>query len=199
MVHAGHKYWLEQSENPSGPYITSYEVVEETRGVWLLRLHRNETTNQFQSKTASKSMIVLNDNEGIATYGDRSFSIPYQFRTSYDEWLRYAPEYVVLKATQHALTLENEKLLEGTPHYVLAYVRDGLKHKLYINKYTRLLYKAEIESYLPYDIFNYPWGKFTTIIKYSLHWLYEDGIRYPAQWDSLENLFVPLIFPSNRN
>lgn len=183
MTHAGHKYWLEQSENPNGPFITSYEVVEEIRGVWKRQLSRKESTNQFQSKKATTSKVTLNENRGIMKFGERSFPIPFQYRIGYDEWTRYAPERLIFESQNQVLSFEGETLIEGTPHFQVSYTINKLKRTLFINKHTRVLGQAEIETHLPYDIFNYPWGKFVTTIKFSLHWLYPGGIRYPAQWD----------------
>lgn len=182
MTHVGHKHWMEQSENPNGPFITSYQVVDETRGVWETMLHRKESTRQFQSAGASETMLVLNEDKGLLKFGDRSFPMPASYRTSYDEWLRYAPERLIFEALNHPLKQEKDAVVEGTPHHVISYQKEGLNHKLFINTNTHLLYQAEIESFLPQDVFNYPWGKFKTTIIYSLQWLYPGEIRYPAQW-----------------
>lgn len=181
--HIGHKYWLEQSENPNGPFITSYEVVEEMRALNVRKLHRKESTRQFQSKEASESEIVINGEQGIMKFGQRSFPLPYQLRTGHEEWLRYAPEQLIFDAQKADLQLQKEQNLDGTPHFVLSYIQDGLDHQLFINRHTLVITQAKIETHLPYDIFNYPWGKFITTIKYSLHWIYTGGFRYPAQWD----------------
>lgn len=183
MKHAGHKYWLEQSENPNGPFITSYEVVEELRGVHKRQLSRKETTHQFQSAKATNTEVVLNDDAGVMKFGERLFPLPYQYRSSFDEWLRYAPERLILESLDQPLHFEGEVLLEGTSHFKISYSVNQLKRTLYINKHTRVLSQAEIESHQPYDVFNYPWGRFVTTIRFSLHWLYPGNIRYPAQWD----------------
>jgi len=181
--HIGHKHWLEQSESPNGPFITSYEVVEELRGVGSQKLHRKENTRQFQSREARDSEVILNGDRGLMKFGQRAFPLPYQLRVGHEEWLRYAPERLIFDATEAILSNEADQDLEGSPHHVLSYTQDKLNVKLFINRHTLVLTQAKIESYQPYDIFNYPWGKFITTIKYSLHWLYAGGFRYPAQWD----------------
>lgn len=82
MKHAGHKHLLEQSENPNGPFITSYELVEETRAVWGSQLGRKETTHQFQSASAAQSEVVINGEKGIMKFGDRAFPMPAAYRTN---------------------------------------------------------------------------------------------------------------------
>lgn len=183
MKHAGHKHLLEQSENPNGPFITSYELVEETRAVWGSQLGRKETTHQFQSASAAQSEVVINGEKGVMKFGDRAFPMPVAYRTNYNQWLRYAPERLIFDGQNHQLTKEKDEVVEGTNHWVLSYVKNEQKHTLYINANTHLLYKAEIDTFLPEDVFNYPWGKFKTTIIYSLQWLYAGNMRYPAQWD----------------
>ncbi len=183
MKHAGHKYWLEQSENPDGPFIASYEVVEETRGVRQYQVHRKETTHQFQSKVARDSEVMINGEKGLMTFSGRSLTMPYQFKTGYDEWMRYAPEQLIFSGLANQSKFEGKVTVEGTEHFLVSFIKDELKHTLYINRHNYLLAQAEIESFLPYDVFNYPWGKFITKIKYSLQWLYPEDIRYPSQWD----------------
>ncbi|MTI40873.1 MBL fold metallo-hydrolase [Fulvivirga lutimaris] len=183
MKMAGHKYWLEQSENPNGPYITSYEVVDETRGVWKDQLSRKEASRMFQSKDEMKMEMMINGDKGMLKFGERVMAMPSGYRQVHDEWMRYAPEKLVLDALKYPVKKEQDKVLEGTEHWVVSYVKNDLKHTLYINRNTHLLYQADIETFTPYDLFNYPWGKFMTTIKYSLQWLYPAKVRYPAQWD----------------
>lgn len=198
MTHVGHKHWMEQSENPNGPFITSYQVVDELRGVWQTQLSRQEGTRQFQSAGEAKSDIMLNGDKGLMKFGERSFPIPGAYRVNYDEWLRYAPEKLILEGLEATLQLEKDEVVEGTNHKVLSYTKDGLRHRLFINPNTKLLYQAEIESFLPQDVFNYPWGKFKTTIIYSLNWLYPGNIRYPAQWSvyKLGHLFQSITITS---
>lgn len=180
---AGHKYWLEQSENPNGPYITSYEVVDEIHGVWRDQMSRKEASRMFQSANEMKMEMMINGEFGTMKFGDRVMPLPSGYRQVHDEWMRYAPEKLVLDALKFPIRKETDQVLEGTNHWVVSYIKNELKHTLYINTNTHLLYQADIETFSPYDIFNYPWGKFTTTIKYSLQWLYPGQVRYPAQWD----------------
>ncbi len=181
--YAGHKYWLEQSENPDGPFITSYEAGEEIRGVHTPKLHKKETSHHFQAKNGSTMDITLADSVGAMKFRDRTFPMPNQLKVGHLEYLRYAPEYVIFNALEANPEVKGQTELEGTPHHHVIYEMNGLEHHLYINVYTQVLTQAQIETYQPYDIFNYPWGKFLTTIKYSLQWLYPNGVRYPAQWD----------------
>ncbi len=178
-----HKFWLEQSENPNGPFITSYDQTSEIRGVHERKLWVKKITNQFVSGGFSESQLRINGNNGLMQFGQRAFPMPNQIRVIQDEHLRYSPDNLLLTALEQDLILESEESIDGVSHYKVSFVKDKLKHSLFINKRTHLISQAQIESFLPYDIFNYPWGKFITTIKYSIYWLYPGGIRYPAQWD----------------
>ena len=120
---------------------------------------------------------------GTLKFGERVMPLPSGYRQVHDEWMRYAPEKIVFDALNFPLTKGEDQILEGTKHWVVSYVKNDLKHALYINTDTHLLYQAAIETFSPNDIFNIQWGKFTTTIKYSLQWLYPAKVRYPAQWD----------------
>ncbi len=179
----GHKYWLEQSENPEGPFITSYEIIKQTRGVHSNQISQQTTTHQFASMGTSESAFIINNENSMMLRGSRAFPIPPFFELLYKEKARYSPERLLLTAIKSDLTLLEEIELSGTPHYVITFSQDRLAYQLFINQYTKTLSEAKIESFQPYSLYDYSWGKYLTTIKYSLYWLYQGGIRYPAQWD----------------
>ncbi len=180
---AGHKYWLEQSENPDGPYITSYEITTQTRAVYAKKSTQQTTTHQFVSGGLSEATTILNGDHAMMKFGTRAFPMPSFFKIVNDEKARYAPDYLLLTAMTENVSLLAETELSGTPHFVVSFTKDQLNHRLYINQYTKTLTEARIESHQPHSLYDYPWGKFVTTIKYSIYWMYEGGIRYPAQWD----------------
>ena len=203
---AGHKYWLEQSENPDGPYITSYEIGEQTRAVHEKKSAQKTTAHQFVSGGFSESSTIINEDHAMMMFGTRAFPMPSFFKILDKEKARYAPDYLLLTAMANDLSIEEETKLSGTPHFVVSFTEDQLKHTLFINRHTRTLTEARIESYQPHSLYDYPWGKFVTTIKYSIHWLYEEGIRYPAQWDVfkldkpyLSTTFMDLQFKTEMN
>ncbi len=180
---AGHKYWLEQSESPDGPFITSYEITEEIRSVHSNKGSYQTTAYQFASGGVSKTSAVINENNAMVVFGARAIPMPAFFKNLYDEKFRYAPDYLLFIALKSNLKLERDSILNGTPHSVISFSKDSLEHFLYINQHTKMITEARIESFQPYSLYDYPWGKFWTTIKYSLYWLYKGGLRFPAQWD----------------
>lgn len=183
MKYAGHQYWLEQSENPEGPYLVSYLVSKEVHGVWRQLLFKKDSTRHFQVKRPSVSENVINGNAGLMNFRGRSFPMPYQLKGPLVQWMQLAPERLILAARNSNPEQQREEIVDGTPHLVVTFRKNELNRKLFINKNTRLLTKAEIESHQPNNLFDNPWGKYTVTIKYNLQWLHKRGIRYPAQWD----------------
>lgn len=183
MNYAGHQYWLEQSENPDGPYLVSYLVSKEVHGVWRPILYKKDSTRHFQVKRPTVSENMINGNKGLMTFRGRSFPMPYQLRGPLVQWVQLAPEQLILAALKNNPDQQAETEVDGTPHLVITFKENRLERRLFINKHTRLLSKAEIESHQPNNLFDNPWGKYSVTIKYNLQWLHKDGIRYPAQWD----------------
>lgn len=183
MNYAGHQNWLEQSENPDGPFLVSYQVSKEIHGVWKPLLYKKDSSRHFQVKTPSVSENMINGNMGLMNFRGRSFPMPYQLKAPLIQWMRLAPERLLLAARNSMPEKLPEVHVDGTPHLVISFYDHELRRTLFINKNTRLLSKADIETHQPNNIFNNPWGKYTVTIKYNLQWLHPGGIRYPAQWD----------------
>ncbi len=183
MNYAGHQYWLEQSENPDGPYLVSYLVSKEVHGVWQPLLYKKDSTRHFQVKRPSVSENMVKGDIGLMSFRGRSFPMPYQLKGPLMQWMQLAPERLILTAQKNNPQTLPEVMVEGTPHLVVFFQEGELERRLFINKNTRLLSKAEIASHQPNNPFDNPWGKYLITIKYNLQWLHEGGIRYPAQWD----------------
>lgn len=183
MNYAGHQYWLEQSENPDGPYLVSYQVSKEVHGVWKPRLYKKDSTRHFQVKRPSVSENMINGDVGLMSFRGRSFPMPYQLKDPLIQWMQMAPERLILAALKNNPQTLAEVEVDGTPHLVVSFQQNELERRLFINKNTGLLSKADIETHQPNNPFDNPWGRYLATIKYNLQWLHEGGIRYPAQWD----------------
>src|SRR5689334_21439556 len=91
--HIGHKHWIEQSENPHGPFVTSYEETDEVRGVKDVRLYQKTETKMFQSKEPSTFTQIINKSSGVLKFGERSMPLPLSYLQEANNWLSYGPEY----------------------------------------------------------------------------------------------------------
>ncbi len=183
MHHVDHTQWLEQSENPNGPFIVSYLNVEEMRAINGCKLNQKIETRFFQSKLPSTVTYVLNDSLGYMAMGERKGGMPYNYIQENKNWVSYAPEQVLREARKSKVNLDKSVILEGVPHYQLSFKSRGVQYRLLINSHTYLMSEAHVDTYLPYEFFFSLWGKFTTRIQYTLYALYQKNIIYPLQWD----------------
>jgi hypothetical protein len=183
MHHIGHQHWLEQSENPTGPFITSYTDTEEIRSVKELRLYQKVESKMGQSPQSNTLVYVQNDTVGFMAFGERKMPLPYSFGEENIRWLQYGPEHVLTLAQISGSKLDRQLELEGVPHYQISFMSGKVGYKIFINTSTFLISEAWIDTYSPHEFFFSVWGTFTTRIQYSLYALHKGNIVYPEQWD----------------
>jgi hypothetical protein len=183
MHHIGHQHWLEQSENPQGPFITSYTDTEEIRAVKQRKLYQKTETKMGQNPQPSTLVYVQNDTLGYMAFGERKMPIPYSYGEENLRWLHYGPEHLLFSAKESGAKLEKKVDLDGVSHYQFSFTKDNISHTIFINANTFLISEAHIDTYSPNEFFFSLWGKFTTRIQYSLYALHKNGIVYPEQWD----------------
>lgn len=197
---AGHRNWLEQSENPDGPYITTYDDCDELRSVNYNRIYRKGTQRMLISNDVIPFEEVLRDTTGMMVM--QGYQIPMQPSAIHElqNWKLYSPELLLRAARSHEATLLPTATLQGIPHDVVQFKRGDDRITLYINRYTSLLAEAHIETFMPEDIFFSVWGVFVTRIQYTVYSLNPGGIVYPLQWDIYRNgrLFREVAFSSVR-
>jgi hypothetical protein len=183
MHYVGHQQWLEQSENPTGPFITSYFDTEEIRGAKELKLYQKTEGKANVSSGAGVSTSVQVDTAGYTPYGKRKMPLYYGFAEENLKWMQYGPEYLLRQAQRSGVKLDKMIELEGVNHYLLSYTDSGIGYKIFINASTGLISEAHVDTYTPYGFFFSLWGKFTTRIQYSLYSLNKHNLIYPLQWD----------------
>ncbi|NOS92128.1 MAG: MBL fold metallo-hydrolase [Cyclobacteriaceae bacterium] len=184
-----HNYWLEQSENPEGPFITSYEDVFEIRSISDTKLYQKKESKHLLTIKPDTSELIVNNDYGMMRYG--SFAMPFQptsgFMDRSKSWLYYCPIKLLRTISGSALTHNGKVTLSGTPHHEIVFSSKELSGKILINANTRLLTEAYIESYWPSEYYFSIWGKFQTRIQYSLYSLHNGSKLYPHQWNITQN------------
>ncbi len=179
----GHQHWLEQSENPQGPFITSYFETDEIRATKEFKIYQKTESKTSQSSGASSLVYAQVDTVGFMAFGERKFPLYGGYNEENLRWMDYAPERLVQYAQKLNVKLDKMLELEGVSHYQLSFTRNKLRYTLFINAGTFLLSEAHIDTYSPNEFFFSLWGKFTTRVQYSLYSLQNHGIVYPLQWD----------------
>lgn len=183
MHHIGHQHWLEQSENPQGPFITSYLDTEEIRSTRERKLYQKTETKMMQSPEPSTLSYGQVDTVGYMAFGARKMPLYYSFREENLKWMQYAPEQLLRQAQKSTAKLGGQILLEGVNHYPVSFTNNSIGYTIFINASTYLISEAHVDTYSPDEFFFSLWGKFTTRIQYSLYALHKHGIVYPLQWD----------------
>lgn len=183
MHYLGHTHWLEQSENPNGPFITGYEDVNEIRVLSSQKLFQDVESKIFQFNKPTRAINVLNDTLGQIRYGERKFPMGYQAIKQQEQWILYEPEQLLHRARKNTLRYEGEEVIDGIAQDKISFTEGGLKRTLFINKKTNLMAEAHIETFLPHDFLFSIWGKFITRVQYTLYSLNQENILYPMQWD----------------
>lgn len=177
-----HKYALEQSERPEGPWIVSYQKLIELHDLNGNQLRRTVTSQlggyEFTQTTVLSGGIV-------ATAFNQADLSP--DAAGAEEWLALAPERVLLTALAASdLRAEEATVMQGVPHYRIAFTWQGIPVRIYLNQHTDLPTCVELTRPYPYDYFNV-WGDVTTRTFYSFWFLKPGGIHYPYQWDVQQN------------
>ena len=183
MHQVGHQQWLEQSENPQGPFITSYTDTEEIRSTTERKLYQKTETKSFLSAESSTVVYGQVDSVGYSAFGEKKTPLYYGYREENLKWMEYSPEYLLRQALKSNTKLDKALELEGVPHYQLSFMINKFNYKLFINANTFLISEAHIDTYSPYEFFFSLWGKFVTRIQYTLYTLHKGNIVYPSQWD----------------
>ncbi len=179
----GHQYWIEQSENPRGPYLTSYIDADEIRSIEDELLYQKTETKHFQAPKPQHVEAIINKNYAAMRFGSNTVPMQALFYDRYRAWLNYCPLKIVKLALHAQLKFGGKINLEGIPHYQIAFVSKELSGQLFINANTFLLTQLEVDTYLPNEYYFSVWGKFKTIIKYTVYSLNSGNIFYPMQWD----------------
>ena len=180
----GHTNLLEQSERPEGPWIVSYEEVSELRDLEDQKLRRVVVT---RGPIAGPGTTLITS-EGVTTSYTSGGQSPLRSTPTDAEWLAFSPERVLLTALGVTdLRGEADTVLQGVPHYVVAFSWQNVPARIFINSSTALPTAVETVRAYPYDTFWGVWGDVRTRTYLSFWTLEPGGIHYPRQWDVERN------------
>ncbi len=184
---AGHRYLLEQSERPEGPWLVSYLRGTERRDVEAKRSKR-ALTEWVGAEWSLETERVVAGGEAIASFS--AAGAPPRRKASPDDGDAFAlaPERLLLTALGAAdLRAEADVTLQGVAHHVTSFSTAAGRVRLTLNAATRLPTAVETTRVYPYDMYWAPWGDVTTRTLYSLWALEPGGVHFPRQWDVERN------------
>ncbi|MEW6126960.1 MAG: hypothetical protein AB1757_07970 [Acidobacteriota bacterium] len=183
----GHRFWVEQSERPEGPWIVSYDQITESRDLTNNKILRATQSKMEQLPNWNGTSLIIADGVAMRTVGTRKIPGQVAEVEQAKEDLATSPEKVLLNALAATdLRAESDTLLQGVPHHVVVFTLNGNLTRLFLNANTALPTGVETVRAYP-DFFWGIWGdvKMRTLFSY---WTLEaGGIRYPKQWDIYGN------------
>ncbi len=189
MHYFSHTHWLEQSERPEGPYLTTYEDVDETHATDQPKLYQKKEYKHFQMVRPGIAETIVNGKYGMVRYGTMAMPFPATsgFMDRSVSWLDAAPERLLKKVLQAQLSARKAVSLNGISHQVIEFTSPSLSGELFIHPDTHLVTEARIKTNWPHEYYFSIWGKFETRIQYSLYAMYKGNRFYPQQWDIAQN------------
>ena len=187
----GYRHFIEQSERPEGPWISSYTQTHEIKDLTKHNIWR-EVKNRFwiNVKWSDTYSVKANDVVMMKRNGKEFPGQPAQLQKD-KEYLRTSPERILITAEKSGnLKYDGEKKFNGLKHYIISFNITDAHYRLYISSYTYLISALEKTSYYPDDFFNSIWGDITELTKYGDYNLEQGGIRYPHKIDKFWNGFL---------
>jgi hypothetical protein len=157
----GHRYLLDQSERPEGPWIAIYEQRIELRDLERQRVRRTTDTREIQTPTWRSATAVVAD-----------------------EMLALEPERLLLTAREAAdLRLLPDDRLQDVAQRRLQFTFRGQSIVLRLNAHTMLPTAIDVTT----DNGTDTWGEVTRRVLFSYWNLESNGLLYPRQQNVLWN------------
>ena len=183
----GHKFALEQSERPEGPWLVSYEQIKEFRDLTNRKLRRAVESKHARSPNWSGLTVIVAGDAAAYERGERMFPARVsEFREAQMQ-MALAPERVLLTASEASdLTVGKDTLIQSVPQRVVKFTWQKIPVTVYLNANTNLPTAVETLNVLPYELWSI-WGDFPTRTFYTFWTLESGGVRYPHQWDTERN------------
>jgi hypothetical protein len=186
----GHRYGLEQSERPEGPWLVQYEQVDEIRDFDNHRLRedidaRGYETDNWATSAGWTHSATLADGGLAFTITDPQHPAPGRAAEIQraDEILAFGPERLLLTALDAAdLVREPDAMLHGFLQHVVRFTRAGATVRIFISRTTFYPAAVELTRTRPYNLFWAPWGDVTTRITWNFWNLEPNGMHFPREW-----------------
>lgn len=190
VAYWGHRYLLEESERPDGPWIVGYEKVTQLRDYQ----HGNirQEIEQWGLGTGSQdglkmSITVLGDIAQM-NMGDKHRPMSMEQVQDAHETLAFSADRLALAALAAPdLRALADTKIHDEPYHTVSFTYNGVPARLYLNAYTGLPGIVEWSRAYPYSIFWRVWGDVKNRIEYTTYQLLPGGVRLPMQTDLARN------------
>jgi hypothetical protein len=191
----GHRYMLEQSERPEGPWLLDYFQIGELRDFRRGRVRQelqsrgcNSTECWKSAEWSSPSVLIVAEHTAAAVNGKKVSAGRAGAVQLAEESLALAPERILLLAAGAAdLRKDSDISFHGFTHHVVSFTWQGNPVRIFLSSYSSLPSAVEITRTRPYDVFWSPWGDVTTRVSYAFWMLEPGGLHYPREWSYESN------------
>jgi hypothetical protein len=184
----GHHYLLEESERPDGPWIVAYETATEFRDYHRGAVREDEEQWGLGLEEGVKSSTTVADGVAQMNTGDQRRPKSMEQVVDAQEVLEFSPNRLILAALSdkdlHSLP---DTRIHGEPYHVVAFTREAVPIRVYLNAYTGLPGVVEWTRAYPYSTFWRVWGDVQNRLEYTTYQLLPGGIRFPLQYDLARN------------
>ncbi|HEU5400098.1 MAG TPA: MBL fold metallo-hydrolase [Terriglobales bacterium] len=184
----GHRFLLEESERPDGPWIAAYEKGTELQDYEHGRLNEEDEQWGLGMEEGLKSSLIVADGVAQVNMGERHIPRSMEQVVDAQETLDFSANRLIL-AAQSASDLRAlpDTRIHGEPYHAVAFTRDNIPVRIYLNAYTGLPGVVEWTRAYPYSIFWRVWGDVQNRLEYTAYQLLPGGVRLPLQYDLARN------------
>jgi hypothetical protein len=180
----GHRNMLEQSERPEGPWLVSYQQVDELRDHAAGRVAQHLESRDYNSADWSGYTRLLAGGAVAYARGGRMGPGPVADARELADRLALSPERVLLTALAAPdLASGRDTALQDGPQHVVRFTHRGAQVRLFLSIHSALPTAVETTVGRPQDGFFGVWGDVTRRTYLSMWSLEPGGLSYPHQWD----------------
>lgn len=186
----GHRFLLEESERPDGPWIVTYEKQTELRDYEHANLRQDGEQWGLGTGTDEglKSSLTVADGVAQMNMGEKHRPMSMEQVVDAQEKLDFSPNRLILAALSAPdIQALPDARIHGEPYHVVKFTGDHRAIRVYLNAYTGLPGVVEWTRAYPYSIFWRVWGDVQNRLEYTTYQLLPGGVRLPQQYDLSRN------------
>lgn len=184
----GHRFMLEQSERPDGPFIVEYQSGTQLLNFATREVQEDSLTRTLGAEKGFPTSLTISGGVAQVNMGDKHRPGTPSQVVDANEALDYSAHRLVLAALDAAdLKALPDATIHAETYHVVSFSQDHLPVRLYLNAFTGLPAVAEWTRAYPESIYWRAWGDVRNRHEFTNYSLLPGGIRLPSQTDLSRN------------
>jgi hypothetical protein len=180
----GHRFYLEQSERPDGPWIVGYDSRTEFCDYEHDALRQDETLRGLGAEEGFTTSFTVVGGVAQSNVGEKHVPGSLSQAIDAEEALNFTADRLVLHAFDAGdLKPLADATIHGEPYHVVEFKQNGIPVRLYLNAFTGLPGVVEWTQSYPFSVFWRVWGDVRNRQEFTNYTLLPGGIRLPLQTD----------------